>query len=148
MEASKEDRNLTDFRYACVGYSVYQDQKARTADGQEVQTELPVRVGLEVLVDIRVTSAEAAPAHARKREGINNCNEWICQHVMEFHNLAHLNQLTQLVMSFLPGKHSQNLDMKFTRNPNLVAMGVAKNLQKVGNRIKEGVDGIFYRRPK
>ncbi|MCD9646791.1 hypothetical protein HAX54_036973 [Datura stramonium] len=37
---------------------------------------------------------------------------------------------------------------RFARNANLVAMGVAKNLQKVGNRIKEGIDDIFYRRPK
>ncbi|MCD7461990.1 hypothetical protein HAX54_047513 [Datura stramonium] len=69
MEASKEGRSLRDFRYACVGYSVYLDQKARSADGQEVQTELPVCVGLEVLVDRKASSAETAPGHARKREG-------------------------------------------------------------------------------
>lgn len=47
-EASKEGRSLTDFRYACVGYSVYLDQKSRSTDAQEAQTELPVCVGLEV----------------------------------------------------------------------------------------------------
>lgn len=50
MEASKEGRSLTDFRYACVGYSVYLDQKSRSTDAQETQTELPVCVGLEVSI--------------------------------------------------------------------------------------------------
>lgn len=128
MEASKEGRNLTDFRYGCVGYSVYLDQKARSADGQEVQTELPVCVGLEVLVDRKVSSAEAAPGHARKRE--------------EGHGVPQ-------PRSHKP-THSTGDEFltRFTRNANLVAMKVAKNLQKVGNQIKEGVDDIFYRRPK
>ncbi|KAK4368109.1 hypothetical protein RND71_011901 [Anisodus tanguticus] len=65
-EASKEGRSLTDFRYACVGYSVYLDQKSRSTDAQDAQTELPVCVGLEVLVDKRPTSADAAPAHNRE----------------------------------------------------------------------------------
>ncbi|CAN4083376.1 unnamed protein product [Withania somnifera] len=70
-EASKEGRSLTDFRYACIGYSVYLDQKSRSTDAQEAQTELPVCVGLEVLVDKRPSSADAAPghAHAHNREG-------------------------------------------------------------------------------
>ncbi|KAK4361492.1 hypothetical protein RND71_020444 [Anisodus tanguticus] len=123
MEASKEGRSFTDFRYACVGYSVYRDQKARSADGQEVLTELPVCVGLEVLVDRKVTSAEAAPGHARKREG---------------HGVPQPRS----------PKPTHSAGDEFTRNANLVAMGVAKNLQKVGNRIKEGVDDLFYRRPK
>lgn len=128
MEASKEGRNLTDFRYGCVGYSVYLDQKARSADGQEVQTELPVCVGLEVLVNRKVSSAEAAPGHARKRE--------------EGHGVPQ-------TRSHKP-THSTGDEFltRFTRNANLVAMKVAKNLQKVGNQIKEGVDDIFYRRPK
>lgn len=50
MEASKEGRSLTDFRYACVGYSLYPDRKKQVADGQEKQTELPVCFGLEVSV--------------------------------------------------------------------------------------------------
>ncbi|XP_055826905.1 uncharacterized protein LOC129895248 isoform X2 [Solanum dulcamara] len=127
MEASKEGRNLTDFRYACVGYSIYPDQKSRSADGQEVQTELPVCVGLEVLVERKLSSAEEAPGHARKREG---------HRVPEprSHKPTH--------------STSDEFLTRFTRNANLVAMGVAKNLQKVGNRISEGIDDIFYRRPK
>ncbi|XP_015067897.1 uncharacterized protein LOC107012541 [Solanum pennellii] len=128
MQASKEGKNLTDFRYSCIGYSVYLDQKARSADGQGVQTELPLCAGLEVLVDRKVSSAEAAPGHARKREDSHGVPQ---------------------SRSHKP-THSTGNDFltRFTRNANLVALGVAKNLQKVGNRIKEGVDDIFYRRPK
>lgn len=49
-EASKEGRSFTDFRYACVGYSVYLDQKSRSTEAQKAQTELPVCVGLEVSI--------------------------------------------------------------------------------------------------
>ena len=40
---------------------------------------------------------------------------------------------------------------RFTRNAGLVASGVARNMRKVGNYIKESVDDILYpyrRRPK
>lgn len=48
MEASKEGRNLADFRYTCVGYSLYPDQKEQASHGQQNQTELPICFGLEV----------------------------------------------------------------------------------------------------
>ncbi|KAL0349584.1 UNVERIFIED_CONTAM: hypothetical protein Sradi_4107600 [Sesamum radiatum] len=72
MEASKEGRNLADFRYACVGYSLYSDQKEHPSKGQQTQTELPVCVGLEVLVDRRVNASDSAsaPAHIHNKEGI------------------------------------------------------------------------------
>ncbi|KAM3285761.1 hypothetical protein P3S67_024560 [Capsicum chacoense] len=131
-EASKEGRSLTDFRYACVGYSVYLDQKSRSTDAQEAQTELPVCVGLEVLVDKRPSSADAAPghahAHARNRE--------------DGHGLP------QPRSNKPANSGGDEFFTRFTRNANLVAMGVAKNLRKVGSRIKESVDDIFDRRPK
>lgn len=49
VEASKEGRNLLDFYYACLGYSVYMTEKDSSADKQGAKTELPVCVGLEVL---------------------------------------------------------------------------------------------------
>ncbi|XP_055826906.1 uncharacterized protein LOC129895248 isoform X3 [Solanum dulcamara] len=114
----------------CLGLSrsLPQDQKSRSADGQEVQTELPVCVGLEVLVERKLSSAEEAPGHARKREEGHRVPE------PRSHKPTH--------------STSDEFLTRFTRNANLVAMGVAKNLQKVGNRISEGIDDIFYRRPK
>ncbi|KAG8373246.1 hypothetical protein BUALT_Bualt11G0003900 [Buddleja alternifolia] len=72
MEASKEGRSLTDFRYGCIGYSLYVDRKEQGSNGQETQTELPVCVGLEVLVDRRVNAADSPSApmtHIHNREG-------------------------------------------------------------------------------
>ncbi|XP_015063550.1 uncharacterized protein LOC107008861 [Solanum pennellii] len=129
-EASKEGRSLTDFRYACVGYSVYLDQKSRSTEAQKAQTELPVCVGLEVLVDKRPTSADATPGHtpAHNREGGHK------------HPQPRSNKPTNSA--------GDEFLTRFSRNANLVAMGVAKNLRKVGSRIKESVDDIFYGRPK
>lgn len=133
-EASKEGRSLTDFRYACVGYSVYLDQKSRSTDAQEAQTELPVCVGLEILVDKRPSSADATPghthAHAHNREEKDG------------------HRLPQPRSNKPTNSGGDEFLTRFSRNANLVAMGVAKNLRKVGNRIKESVDDIFYRRPK
>lgn len=50
MEASKEGRSLREFRYACVGYSLYADRKNQASGGQPTETELPVCIGLEVSV--------------------------------------------------------------------------------------------------
>lgn len=50
MDASREGRSLAEFKYACVGYSVYSNGKDPTADVQETQAELPVCVGLEVII--------------------------------------------------------------------------------------------------
>ena len=49
LEASKEGRSLTDFKYACVGYSVFLNKKDSSSDQQNKQAELPFCVGLEVL---------------------------------------------------------------------------------------------------
>lgn len=135
-EASKEGRSLTDFRYACVGYSVYLDQKSRSTDAQEAQTELPVCVGLEVLVDKRPTSADAAPGHAHAHAHAHARNR------------EDGHKLPQPRSNKPTNAAGDEFLTRFTRNANLVAMGVAKNLRKIGNRIKEGVDEIFYRRPK
>ncbi|KAL3527175.1 hypothetical protein ACH5RR_011831 [Cinchona calisaya] len=66
MEASKEGRSLRDFRYTCVGYSLYSDRKDRPDDGKELQ--LPVCVGLEVLVDKKARTTDSTPAHVHNKE--------------------------------------------------------------------------------
>ncbi|CAA0826451.1 Unknown protein [Striga hermonthica] len=47
-EASKEGRNLTQFRYACAGYALFEDCKGHAPKGQQPQSELLVCFGLEV----------------------------------------------------------------------------------------------------
>eukprot|EP00257_Ricinus_communis_P023589 XP_015583616.1 uncharacterized protein LOC8268606 isoform X1 [Ricinus communis] len=73
VEASKEKRSLVDFYYACAGYSVY-ISKDHSTENQVTKTQLPVCVGLELLVDRRVGSANtaSAPAPVHGREGMDN----------------------------------------------------------------------------
>ncbi|KAM0067821.1 hypothetical protein Hdeb2414_s0002g00065841 [Helianthus debilis subsp. tardiflorus] len=130
MEASKEGRSLADFRYGCVGYSVYPDMKNHSGNVEETQKELPVCVGIEVLVDRRVSNANSAPTHAHNKD----------------------NHATPQPRVNRPAQSgSDDFFSRFTRNANIVASGVAKNVRKVGNQIKESVDDIMYpyrRRPK
>uniref|UniRef100_A0A2P2JU86 Uncharacterized protein LOC105128642 n=1 Tax=Rhizophora mucronata TaxID=61149 RepID=A0A2P2JU86_RHIMU len=67
-EASREGRALLDFYYACAGYSVYVN-KDHSSDKGVTKRELPVCLGLELLVDRRVNSqTSSAPADAYSRE--------------------------------------------------------------------------------
>lgn len=136
VEASKEGRSLTDFKYACVGYSVYLDNKNAPPTGdQKPRAELPVCVGLELVVDKRPVDNHA-PAHAPR-----------------VHNKEDERGLP--LPQHRPQKPSHPVGdeflTRFTRNAGLVASGVARNMRKVGNYIKESVDDILYpyrRRPK
>ncbi|KAB5547560.1 hypothetical protein DKX38_010966 [Salix brachista] len=67
--ASKDGRVLTDFYYGCAGYSLY-SIKDHSTDKQVSKKELPVCVGLELLVDRRVATADSAsaPAHIHRKE--------------------------------------------------------------------------------
>ncbi|GMH14900.1 hypothetical protein Nepgr_016741 [Nepenthes gracilis] len=130
VEASKEGRSLTDFRYACLGYSVYLNDKDVSADGQKPRAELPVCVGLELLVDKRVPAADHTPAHAHSREDDRGFPQPRTQ--KPTHPIGE---------EFLS---------RFTRNASLVASGVARNLRKAGSYIKDSIDDILYpyrRRP-
>ncbi|KAK1410461.1 hypothetical protein QVD17_36998 [Tagetes erecta] len=127
MEASKEGRSLADFRYGCVGYSVYSDIKNHAGNVQEAQKELPVCVGIEVLVDRKVTNANTASTHAHNKDN---------------------HAIPQSRVNRPPQSSSDDFFSRFTRNANLVASGVAKNARKVGNQIKDSVDDILFRRPK
>jgi hypothetical protein len=49
LEASKEGRKLANFKYACIGYSIYLDNKDSSPDSQDKTAKLPFCVGLEVL---------------------------------------------------------------------------------------------------
>ncbi|GMH06520.1 hypothetical protein Nepgr_008360 [Nepenthes gracilis] len=130
VEASKEGQNLTDFRYACLGYSVYLDNKDASADGQKPRSELPVCVGLELLVDKRVPAADHSPVDAQSREEDQG--------------------FPQPRPHKTPHPVGEEFLSRYTRNASLVASGVARNLIKVGNYIKNSVDDILYpyrRRP-
>ncbi|VVA33188.1 PREDICTED: LOC105628591 isoform [Prunus dulcis] len=131
LEASKADRSLTDFKYACVGYSVFLDRKDSPSDQQNKQAELPFCVGLEVLYDKKPAGhAQAAPAHKIEE------------------NVRPIPQPRSYRPPHSTGDEYLN---RFKRNAILVASGVAKNVNRVGSYIKQSVDDILYpyrRRPK
>ncbi|KAK9108950.1 hypothetical protein Sjap_017010 [Stephania japonica] len=126
MEASKEGRTLSDFKYACVGYSVHLNNKDSPTDPKEKEAELPFCVGIELLVDKRATNPDHAHAPARAHNREDNTSRH-----------------TPLGRNSSAGK--------FTRNAGLVAGGVVRNMNRVGIYIKENLDDILYpyrRRPK
>lgn len=128
VEAHEKGRDFADFRYGCVGYSVYSDRKGQK-DVQDGNSELPACIGIEVLVDRKVTAADSVPAHAHNRQD---------------------NRRSPQPQTQKPAVSVGDEFLKrFTRNAGLVAAGVAKNVRKVGNHVKASVDDILYpyRRP-
>lgn len=134
VQASKDGRSLADFKYGCAGYSVYPNRKNNSEAVQETQMELPVCVGIEVLVDRRVTTAsDSAPALVHDKV-----------HDKDGHAIPQ--PRTQKPAHAV----GEDFMSRFTRNASLVANGVAKNVCKVGNQLKESVEDLYpyRRRPK
>ncbi|KAI0514277.1 hypothetical protein KFK09_010312 [Dendrobium nobile] len=131
MEAANDGRSLSDFKYACLGYSVFMDDKDTKNEKREEQAELPFCAGLELLVDRRTSNASHAPAHVHNKEDASARS-----HPRPYKP---------------PQALGEEFMSRFSRNAGLVASGVARNLNRVGNYIKETFDDILYpyrRRPK
>lgn len=141
VEASKDGRVLTDFYYGCAGYSLYSN-KDHSTDKQVAKKELPVCVGLELLVDRRVATAESAsaPAHIHHKEDGR-----------ELPQPQPTRELPQLRAQKPASSPADDFFSRYMRNSGLVASGVARNMRRVGIYIKDSVDDILYpyrRRPK
>lgn len=146
-EASKEGRTLADFYYGCLGYSVYMtDKDSSTAMKQQTKTQLPVCLGLEILADRRAASSSntsSIPARAQNR----NDSRELPQH--QNHRPTSIPKPTPTPAT---ATNTENgFITRFTRNANLVAAGVMKNLKRVGNYVKEHLDDSLddhRKRPK
>ncbi|EFJ09525.1 hypothetical protein SELMODRAFT_129780 [Selaginella moellendorffii] len=143
LEALNDEKRLFEFKYACLGYSVYK-QSTPAGAGQDRRVELPACLGIEMqLLDPR-----KAPQHAHQtvpgqmpgqlsdqadaHEGQERRNHWIFA----------------LLVSI--GKTSL-FPRRFFRTAGLIATAVGHNLSRVAGSIKTGLDDIFYpdrRRPK
>ncbi|KAK2379508.1 hypothetical protein QL285_067301 [Trifolium repens] len=126
LEASKEGRKLANFKYACIGYSIYLDNKESSPDSQDKTAKLPFCVGLEVVSEVNSSTSPVGqvPAHAHK----TNDREHAIRKP--------------------PNTSAEEFLNRFQKNATLVAYGVVKNLNRVGNYVKDTLDDILYRRPK
>ncbi|RLM55243.1 hypothetical protein C2845_PM10G20740 [Panicum miliaceum] len=130
LEAIQEGRNLSDFKYACVGYSIYLDDKETSmgVHDKKAHAQLPVCVGVELLADRRAP-VNKAPSYNKKEAP----------------------QPQPQPHRYKPGHAGDDFLTKFQRNAGLVANGVAKNLNKVGTYIKDTMGDMMYpdrKRPK
>ncbi|CAK8575271.1 unnamed protein product [Lathyrus sativus] len=131
LEASKEGRRLANFKYACIGYSIYLDNKDSSPDSQDKQRKLPFCVGLEVVSEVNPSTSPAShvPAHARKTNEREHATP-------------------QPRIGKPTNTSAEEFLNRFQKNATLVANGVVKNLNRVGNYVKDTLDDILYRRPK
>ncbi|OAY77822.1 uncharacterized protein LOC109727404 [Ananas comosus] len=128
MQAAKDGHSLSDFKYVCVGYSVFLDNKDSPSEKRENQAELPSCVGIKVLVDRRPSTASHAPSYVHREDTGARAQP----------------------RGYKPGHSSvEEFLSRLSRNAGLVASSAARNLQKVGNYVKENIDDILYpyRRP-
>ncbi|ESW03753.1 hypothetical protein PHAVU_011G039500 [Phaseolus vulgaris] len=123
LEASKEGRSLTNFKYACIGYSVYLDNKDSSADLQDKKAKLPFCVGLEVVLEEKASNPSPS-------------------HVPATHKTEDEHPTPQ-PRRYTPPNHTTEFLNRFQRNAGLVASGVAKNLNRVGNYVKELLNDIL-----
>ncbi|KAJ4774829.1 altered inheritance of mitochondria protein [Rhynchospora pubera] len=132
-EARIAGNQLTDFKYICVGYSMYFNNKNKTQEQSENQVDLPFCVGIEILADKRPNPSYAA-AHANTK-----ANEPQSQPQPQPQPIR---KRFNSPMEFLE---------RFQKCSGLVASGVANNMVKVGSYVKESIDDILYpyrKRPK
>lgn len=132
LAATREGRSLKEFKYGCLGYSVYLDDQKGVEDVTGQKVELPVCVGVELLVAPAVSSADTAPASTPAP--LHNKDD------------GHLSPKPRAQK---PASTTGDVFLtKLKRNAGVIATGVAKNLAKVGNQLKEKFDDVLYRRPK
>ncbi|KAF8048409.1 hypothetical protein N665_2525s0003 [Sinapis alba] len=145
-EASKEGRTLADFYYGCLGYSVYMtDKDSSTAMKQQTKTQLPVCLGLEILADRRAASSNTSSIPARVQN--RNDSRELPQHQNHRPTSTPISKPTPATAT----NNENGFVTRFTRNANLVAAGVMKNLKRVGNYVKEHLDDSLddhRKRPK
>uniref|UniRef100_A0A0E0E6B9 DUF8204 domain-containing protein n=1 Tax=Oryza meridionalis TaxID=40149 RepID=A0A0E0E6B9_9ORYZ len=129
MEAIQEGRNLSDFRYGCIGYSMYLDEKKSSEGKGDKHPQLPICVGIELLADRKTSTNQASTNQAS----------------------SHHKKEAPQPRRYKPAQRGDDFLTKFQRNAGLVANGVARNLNKVGAYIKDTMDDIMYpyrKRPK
>ncbi|KAJ7953082.1 Altered inheritance of mitochondria protein [Quillaja saponaria] len=142
IATSKDPQNLSvnhaknggHFKYACLGYSVYFDGKGK--ESFLASAELPTCAGLEFLVE-KVPVNKRAPASTPAPVKVHNKEDKWEAPLPPRQKPAH-----SVEDDFLS---------RFTRSATLVALGVARNMYRLGKYVSENIDDILHpdrRRPK
>ncbi|XP_004515443.1 uncharacterized protein [Cicer arietinum] len=136
LDKSKLRTNLSNFNYTCLGYSIYLDNKNISANSHKQVSKFPICVaGLEMLINEKPPESpvDHDPAPAYKSEE----NEHTSTPQPQSSKPQHFK--------------GENFFNRFIRNASIVASGVAKNLNRVGNYVKDTVDDTLNperKRPK
>ncbi|XP_057456490.1 uncharacterized protein LOC130747537 [Lotus japonicus] len=133
LKAYREGLSLANFKYACIGYSVYLDKKDSSADLQDKTSKLPYCVGIEAVFNQRPSTSTVGHAPAPV-------------HKAEEHN--HVTPQPPSYKPPIPNITGEEFLNRFQRNASLVAAGVAKNLNRVGHYVKETLGDMLNRRSK
>ncbi|XP_024518976.1 uncharacterized protein LOC9651107 [Selaginella moellendorffii] len=151
LEALNDEKRLFEFKYACLGYSVYK-QSTPAGAGQDRRVELPACLGIEMqLLDPR-----KAPQHAHQTVP--------GQMPGQLSDQADAHEGPRVAVPQTPPPpppshrpqiagptRSDEFATRFFRTAGLIATAVGHNLSRVAGSIKTGLDDIFYpdrRRPK
>eukprot|EP00250_Pteridium_aquilinum_P032881 c4881_g1_i1 orf=406-987(-) len=129
-----DPRALLNFKYACVGYSIYGDNKASSStSNMEKHLDFPFCMGVEVLVEKRTASQGARDRHLNNKED---------------HEKKEVMPVTRRPPSSIGNPSSsgtsEEFGVRFIHSAGLVAGAVVKNLSKVGNSIKTAATDIFH----
>ncbi|EFJ36316.1 hypothetical protein SELMODRAFT_37179, partial [Selaginella moellendorffii] len=130
LEALNDEKRLFEFKYACLGYSVYK-QSTPSGAGQDRRVELPACLGIEVNATLGSQKSSTA------------CSSNIPQ-TPPPPPPSHRPQIAGPT-------RSDEFATRFFRTAGLIATAVGHNLSRVAGSIKTGLDDIFYpdrRRPK
>jgi len=132
--AAAREGNLSYFKFACDGYSIFSDADDSSTKAKNEPASLPVCAGYELLLGKKTsaTTTSQAPSRANRK-----------QYKEDLYFLRSRTTSKELARKNFVGR--------FTRSAELVAAGVARNLLKVGSYIKDNVGNMLYpdrRRPK
>ncbi|KAJ1261016.1 hypothetical protein BS78_10G276000 [Paspalum vaginatum] len=145
LEALQEGRKLSNFKYGCVGYSIYIDDKETSMGLREkkAHAQLPACIGVELLSDRKPQVDKAAAPYHKKEDPAAPA-----YHKKEAPQPHQHKPGTPQRHQHKPGHTGDDFLSKFQRNARLVANGVAKNMNKVGTYIKDTVGDMMDKRPK
>ncbi|RWV85289.1 hypothetical protein GW17_00052930 [Ensete ventricosum] len=71
MKATQDGHDLSDFKYSCIGYSIFMDNNDNSTDKQEHRAQLPFCAGIKLLVEKSVSTTDHVAAPVQKEGTLN-----------------------------------------------------------------------------